>query len=147
MENKESSKPKLFNKKLLPISFALFFAIALSILFFFIIYNAKDVNLGLGKLISAIKPFIYGAVFAYLLVPMCNYFERHLNSICANRFGMEKSKSENICQIISIFLSLCLGIFLIYILLSLVLPQLIVSLTTITKNFDTYYIFMGRKPV
>ena len=67
MENNksENNKPKFFNKKLLPVSFALFFAIALSILFFFIVYNAKDVNLGLGKLISAIKPFIYGAVFAY----------------------------------------------------------------------------------
>ncbi len=142
MENNksENNKPKFFNKKLLPVSFALFFAIALSILFFFIVYNAKDVNLGLGKLISAIKPFIYGAVFAYLLVPMCNYFERHLNRLFINRFGMEKSKSANICQIISIFLSLCLGLFVIYILLSLVLPQLIVSLTTITRNFDTYYI-------
>lgn len=135
----DNNKPKFFNKRLLHISFTLFLGIALSILFFFIVYNAKDVNLGLGKLISAIKPFIYGGIFAYLLVPMCNYFEHLLNRLFIKQFGMEKSKSENISSIISIFLSLCLGILLIYILLSLIIPQLIVSLTMITRNFDTYY--------
>lgn len=135
----ENNRPKFFNKRFLHISLTLFFAIALSILFFFVVYNAKDVNFGLGKLISAIKPFIYGAIFAYILVPMCNYFENLLNTLFTKQFKMERQKSENISSMISIFLSLCLGIFLIYILLSLILPQLIVSLTMITSNFDNYY--------
>ena len=65
-DSKPGSKPVFFQKKLIPLSMSLFLAIALSILFFFILYNFKDVNISLGKFLTALKPFIYGGVIFFL---------------------------------------------------------------------------------
>lgn len=137
MENKP--RTKFFRRKYAKLSLALFSAIALSIVFFFAIYYFKDVNLGVGKLISALNPFIYGAVIAYLLVPMCNFLERHMTRLFIRVTKCEIERAENIASVISILLSLLIAILLIYILLSLIIPQTITSLTVIINNFPDYY--------
>lgn len=137
MENK--TKPKFFKRKYAKLSMALFCAIALSIVFFFAIYYFKDVNLGVGKLLSALQPFIYGAIIAYLLVPMCNFLDRHLTKLLKRISQIDDEKAESIAGILSIFFSLLIAILLIYILLSLILPQTITSLTVVINNFPDYY--------
>jgi hypothetical protein len=135
----ENDKQKKLKKKFIYIALTLFAAAALSILFFFIINDSKNVNISPGKLISAVRPFIYGAIIAYILVPMCNFYERHINNLFSVKFGWNKEKSEKAASIIAIALSLGTAILIIYLLLSMIIPQLIVSLTLIVSNFDTYY--------
>lgn len=137
MENKQKSR--FFQRRYINISLTLFAGIALSIAFFFALYYFKDFNLGVGKFISALKPFIYGAIIAYLLVPMCNFFERHINELLIRAFKIDMKKSRNASEILSIFFSLCIAILLIYILLSLIIPQTVNSLTIIINNFPDYY--------
>ena len=72
-----NKKERFFQRKFINISLTLFLGIALSTLFFFILFNSRNINLGIGKFIDALKPFIYGAVIAFLLVPMCNFFTFH----------------------------------------------------------------------
>lgn len=139
MDNNTSNKPSFFKKKFWYISLTLFIGIALSILFFFILYNFKDVNISLGKFFSAIKPFIYGAIIAYILVPMCNAYDRFFIKILSHRKGKKPDKTPTAITSLSIFLSLLTGGLIIYILLSLIIPQLIVSINVIVNNFDSYY--------
>ena len=126
------------DKKYIYIAVTLFAAIAASIAFFFIIYNAKDTDLGLSKLISAIKPFIYGAIIAYILVPMCNFYEKCFDFLTTS-LKLDKQRIHGVCVFLSIILSFCTASLIIYILISLIIPQLIVSLTTIAGNLDNYY--------
>ncbi|MBE5928794.1 MAG: AI-2E family transporter [Lachnospiraceae bacterium] len=126
------------DKKYIYIAVTLFAAIAASIAFFFIIYNAKDTDLGLSKLISAIKPFIYGAIIAYILVPMCNFYEKCFDFL-TTCLKLDKQRIHGVCVFLSIILSFCTASLIIYILISLIIPQLIVSLTTIAGNLDSYY--------
>ncbi len=135
-----NGKSLVLKRKYIYYALTLFLGIALSILFFFILYNAKGVNLGLGKVISAIQPFIYGAVIAYILTPLCNYIEKYLNIFFIKICHFKKLTAEKISSILSIFFSLCISLLLIYLLLSMVIPELLVSLNVITGSFDEYYI-------
>lgn len=136
---KKNSKPVLFHKKLIPLSMSLFMAIALSILFFFLLYNIKNVNISLGNFITALKPFIYGGIIAYILVPMCNKYQQWLERITMHLFKVSKKEANIIAKPLSIGLSFLTAFLIIYVLLSLILPELIVSLNMISKNLTSYY--------
>lgn len=140
MNNNESNtKQRFFQRKFLYISFTLFLGIALSIAFFFILYNFKDVNISLGKFVSALKPFIYGGIIAYILVPMCNFYEKWTMWLLRDKLKLDTEKAESASPAVGIVLSLLTAALIIYILLSLIIPQLIISLTVVSKNLTSYY--------
>ena len=64
-----------------------FGAISLSIIFFFLIYRFDGFGDAISTLTGILMPFIYGAVIAYLLKPVCNTIEAFLR-----RFIPEKMK-------------------------------------------------------
>ncbi len=55
-----------------------FFVIVCSILFFYILYNTKDIGNIFDKFIGILMPFIIGAVIAYLLTPVSNRISRYV---------------------------------------------------------------------
>lgn len=137
--NSSVKKQRFFQRKFINMSLTLFLGIALSMIFFFIIYYSQSVNLSIGKVMNAIKPFIYGAVIAYLLIPMCNYIENLIKKLIYKNKTVLEEKTETVIAVVSIFLSLCIAFLVIYALMSLIIPQFVVSLTLIVDNFDTYY--------
>ena len=52
--------------------------VIVGILCFFLFFQWGAVTKTIGMLLSVMKPFIYGAVIAYLLAPVCNYFEKYV---------------------------------------------------------------------
>lgn len=52
--------------------------VVVGILCFFLFFQWNSVTKTIGILTSVLKPFIYGAVIAYLLAPVCNYFEKYV---------------------------------------------------------------------
>ena len=52
--------------------------VIVGILCFFLFFQWGAVTETIGMLLSVMKPFIYGAVIAYLLAPVCNYFEKYV---------------------------------------------------------------------
>ena len=133
------SKPKLFERKNLTKSITLFVGLALSILFFFAIFYIGAFNVGLKKFFDSIKPFIYGGVIAYLLVPPCNFFNRIFKKLFAKSKKIKPKTAANLSDIFSIAISFILAVLLIYLLLSLIIPQLVDSISVIVNNFDGYY--------
>ncbi len=55
-----------------------FLVVVCSILFFYVLYNTKNISNIFGSLISILKPFIIGAVIAYLLTPVSNWISRYV---------------------------------------------------------------------
>lgn len=55
-----------------------FLVVVSSILFFYILYNTKDIGNILDTIISILMPFIIGAVIAYLLTPVSNWISRYV---------------------------------------------------------------------
>ena len=72
MDKKPHIKPYLYGM------LAGFGAIALSIIFFFLIYRFDGFGSAISTLTGILMPFIYGAVIAYLLKPVCNSIENFL---------------------------------------------------------------------
>ena len=65
-----------------------FGAISLSILFFFLIYRFQGFGDAISKLTGILMPFIYGAVIAYLLKPVCNCVEDFLRRLLPEKMGI-----------------------------------------------------------
>ena len=118
MDKKPHIKPYLYGM------LAGFGAISLSIIFFFLIYRFDGFGDAISTLTGILMPFIYGAVIAYLLKPVCNTIESFLR-----RFIPEKM--HGLVNVLSITLTILFGLLLIYALCMMIIPQLITSVTTL----------------
>ena len=118
MDKKPHIKPYLYAM------LAGFGAISLSIIFFFLIYRFDGFGDAISTLTSILMPFIYGAVIAYLLKPVCNTIEGFLR-----RFIPEKMKG--LINVLSVALTILFGLLLIYALVMMIVPQLITSVTSL----------------
>ncbi len=118
MDKKPHIKPYLYGM------FAGFGAISLSIIFFFLIYRFQGFGAAITTLTNILMPFIYGAVIAYLLKPVCNAIEDFL---C--RFLPDKAKG--FVNAVSVAATILFGLLLVYALFLMVVPQLVTSITSL----------------
>ena len=96
---------------------SLFGAISLSILVFFFLYRFRGVGDVIRKLGDIMAPFIYGSVVAYLLRPSCNWYEELLCRYLPKSW-------KKLASGLAVTLSLLTGIFAVYVLISMIVPQL-----------------------
>lgn len=118
MDKKPHIKPYLYGM------LAGFGAISLSILFFFLIYRFQGFGDAISKLTGILMPFIYGAVIAYLLKPVCNCVENFLRRLLPEKMGTA-------ANMLAVTVSLLFGILVVYALIMMIVPQLITSVTTL----------------
>ena len=118
MDKKSHIKPYLYGM------LAGFGAISLSILFFFLIYRFQGFGDAISKLTGILMPFIYGAVIAYLLKPVCNCVEDFLRRLLPEKMGTA-------ANMLAVTISLLFGILVVYALIMMIVPQLITSVTTL----------------
>ena len=118
MDKKPHIKPYLYAMA------AGFGAISLSIIFFFLIYRFQGFGDAISTLTGILMPFIYGAVIAYLLKPVCNCIEDFLCRIFPE-------KMRGTANMLAVAASLLFGLLLIYALFMMIVPQLITSVTSL----------------
>ena len=109
---------------------AIFGAIALSIVFFFLIYRFQGLGDAFDTLYDILAPLVYGGVVAYLLRPLCNIYER---------FFSEKlpKKLKKAANSLAVGLSLITGILIVYTLIIMIAPQLYESIVSLWKSIPT----------
>ena len=118
MDKKPHIKPYLYGM------LAGFGAISLSIIFFFLIYRFDGFGDAISTLTGILMPFIYGAVIAYLLKPVCNTIEGFLRRFIPK-------KMEGLINVLSVTLTILFGLLLIYALVMMIVPQLVTSVTAL----------------
>ena len=124
MDKKPHIKPYLYGM------LAGFGAISLSILFFFFIYRFDGFGDAVSKVTGILMPFIYGAVIAYLLKPVCNTIEGFLHRIFPE-------KLHSMANMLAIAATLLFGVLVVYALVMMVVPQLITSVTSLYYTAQT----------
>ncbi len=67
-----------WNKHYLGWGITAFIVIIASILFFMMLSNLEGIGKAIGNFIGAISPILYGFVFAYLLAPVVEFFEKRV---------------------------------------------------------------------
>ncbi len=95
-----------------------------------------------SKLISILAPVIYGFFMAYLLAPIVSAIERGVK-VCLAKLQKNqvhpKSLSWGWLRGVSILLTWAVVLVLLYLLMSVLIPQLVDSVTMLINNAETYY--------
>ncbi len=89
--------------------------IAVSLLIFFLLFRLPSVLSAIQDVLDILAPFLYGAVIAYILAPICNRLEALLQKILPG--------GKRLCGGLSILLALLLAALLLIALVMLVFPQ------------------------
>jgi len=101
-----------------------FGAISLSVLFFFLLYKLSEISIAVDKLMEILAPITYGGVIAYLLRPICKALDQKISKL----FPKLKPK---VADLISVGLSLVIGLLIVYALIAILVPQLYNSIVSI----------------
>ena len=101
-----------------------FGAISLSILFFFFLFRLETVGGYVKAAINTLMPFIIGCVMAYLIYPSSQGITLYLDKLTSDR-------CKKFTLTVGIFLGLIIFGVAIYLLLCMLLPQLVESITSI----------------
>ena len=115
------------NEKYIKSGLTAFCVVAAGLALFFILHRSSAVARGLSAVVNILKPFIYGAVIAYLLTPFVNKFRRFF----LRRFG---EKREKLAEALSIALAMVIALLIISALVVLVIPQLVSSVDMLSKT-------------
>ena len=91
---------------------------AFGILFFFLVYRAKSFSGGIRTLAGILRPFLVGAIIAYLVTPLAGWINR--------RLGGKREGLSNVLALIVAVLAVAAVVLLI-------VPQLVTSVVEIVK--------------
>ncbi|MBR3719643.1 MAG: AI-2E family transporter, partial [Firmicutes bacterium] len=115
------------NEKYIKASIAAFCAIAAGLVLFFLLFRSDSVGKSIDGVVGILKPFLYGAVIAYILTPFCHRIRKGLLKV----FG---SARQRLAEGLSIVLAMLLAVLIVSLLLLLVIPQLTDSIEQLSKT-------------
>lgn len=123
---------------------AAFFTVAMCILFFFLLFRFDRIQEYARMIMKILRPFAFGAVIAYLLSPVCNWFERRMAELARFEKKPEETvrKLKKLSSAASIFLSLFLFCFVIYVLVAMVVSQVFSSIQMLVTAMPGYVMTM-----
>lgn len=128
-----------FNKKYISIGIIAFLVIVCSILFFFAFFQIEIFKNGLEKIVETLKPVIFGMIFAYLLTPIVNFFERKVFfPLDLKKNSDISTKRRKVYRILSIIITILIIAGLITLFIKSVAPQIGNSISKIYVQFPVY---------
>jgi len=84
------------------------------------------------KLFKILTPVLYGLAMAYLLTPIVDAFDR----VFRDRLGIKRA---GLVRCLSILVTWVIALGLIYLLFSILVPELAASISLLFSNFESYY--------
>lgn len=107
------------------------------LLFYDTLFGSKALQTFFHQFMGAVRPAVYGALMAYLLAPMVNFFERRPHPVEGKPTG--KGRSFAAVRGASILLTWMVICVLLYLLASVLVPELYRSVMQLISNVETYY--------
>lgn len=129
-----------WDKKYLYWGITAFCVIALSIVFYYILFHPTRFLQIFSSISKTCAPIISGLVLAYLLTPICSFFENYLLIPLYKKcnLNIKDMKSKKRIRGLAILLTLFVVIYLLYIFFSIVLKEIISSIQSIVLQFPIY---------
>ena len=126
-------------KKYVQIGITAFCVIAASMLFYFGIFHTASIARGLNTIYTILTPIVYAAAISYVLWPVIRFMERSVvYRICEKKNWNPTHKVRHAIRMICVIITLLLFLLVIYGLLSMLIPELINSITNIIDNLPRY---------
>ena len=104
------------------------------VLVVFVLFRMTIIWGMIKKFFGILSPFIYGFVMAYLLMPVFNMLYRNLQPPMSRKFKNGTRLAKGLCSA----LTLAFGLAVVGVLLWMVLPQLVTSITSLVDSMDLY---------
>lgn len=95
-------------KKVFFISLIIFIGLAMSITYFFVLYQKDSILQGISSITAVLRPFIIGAILAYIMKSTCNFYEKKLQDQflkSKNRSQKRSKKLANICAVVMTYIT------------------------------------------
>lgn len=126
------------DKKYLYWGLTAFSVIVASILFYYILFHGQNLKQGFTSFINICMPIIYGLILAYLLNPIMNYVENKILKPIYKKANLDVNKSKKKVRNFSIAITILFFFLLLYAFFSMVIPEIIKSIQSITVQFPVY---------
>lgn len=116
-----------------------FLVISASICFYYLLFHGTKIKQGLDTISGILMPIVFGFAMSYLMTPVLNMIEYRILIPVFNKCKIKESqKRGSIIRALGIVLTLFLFIAITYGLISMMLSQIVPSITNIVSNFDGY---------
>lgn len=116
-----------------------FLTAAAILLFYDVLFGRRAVVVLIARLFHAIAPILYGALIAYLLAPVVDFFDAHILPAKTQQAKKNGQYCSAGIRAISLLLTwIAISVFL-YLLLSVLLPEVYQSIVRLIGNMETYY--------
>lgn len=129
-------------KKGLYISLIIGGGLALAVLFFFMIFNGQTILNTVNTVVVILRPFIVGAIIAYILKPTCNAYEKLVAKWLAKSKRLNEKKQAKRANLIAVVFTYITWIAIITALLWVAIPQVYQSVynfvTDLTRDMPMY---------
>lgn len=99
----------------------------------FIFFKAGTVKNAIDAIISVFTPVFYGIAIAYILNPVVVFFKRLYSLVAVKVFKVKSDAYKKQAGVFAIILAIALLLFALWILLSLILPQLFQTIITLVE--------------
>ena len=111
-------------KKYLSILLAILITLLAGCLVILLVFRTQILINGANRVLSILTPFIYGAVIAYLLHPLCRFLERRIAPLLRR---LRNRECPGLSRMLSILLSIALVLAVITLMIIIVIPQIIAA--------------------
>lgn len=126
------------DKKYIRIGITAFAVIAASICFYYLIFHGDRFSNQINAFFTVISPVMYGIIIAYLLTPLVNGLETYLLKPILQRMKQTSNRAQKYIRGVSIIMTLVIVGMLIYAFFSILIPNIVTSVKTISVQFPTY---------
>ncbi len=116
-------------KKGLTVSLIIFLGLALAITYFFLLYSNASIGAAVGEVALVLRPFIIGAVIAYILKSTCNGYEKLFLKLFAKKKKSDDKKNTGKANLIAVILTYVTWTVLVGALLFVAIPQIVESIS------------------
>lgn len=113
---------------------SLFMAMAGAILLVFLLFRFDSILGQILRVCNILMPIIMGIVIAYLLNPVVEFYERHLDR-SLGKFIEKKTKKKVSMRGLSIFISVIIVLAVIALLIMMVVPQIYTNISNLVYSF------------
>lgn len=120
----------------------LFLTVCAILVFYDTFYMSGALQRFVSKLLDILAPVVYGFAIAYLLTPVVNWLEDLIVKGWRKSKALRDKKPKHArvwLRTVSILVTEALVIFLLYLLMSVLIPQLVDSVATLISNAESYY--------
>ena len=125
-------------KQLFMQSLVIFFGLAMSILFFFLLFQTDKISGTLAIVVKILRPFVIGGVLAYIMKSTCNFLEKNIRRLLELLKVKQEKIIRRVSEYVSLVLTFVIWLTVIAILMKIVIPQLINSVFDLVEHIPGY---------